>query len=177
MESAKDLVVGYHGTSKANLDRILREGFYISRNSYDWLGDGVYFFERGLEHAHAWAEKRFRADAAVVEAHVDLDGCMDLADGSWSRVMGDFYDQFLALLKKSGRPLPVQANGANRLDRQVINFAVEKLAEGGTVVRSVRHLFMEGSPIYPGSALFDRAHVQLAVRDLTVISGVRVVDL
>ena len=108
----------------------------------------------------------------MIQATIDLDGCMDLADGTWNSVFAEFYDEFLARLKASGRELPVQANGANRLDRQVINFAVQLLADAGTEVRSVRHLFLEGHPIYPGSALIDRAHVQIAVRDLRAISNI-----
>jgi hypothetical protein len=34
--------VGYHGTSTAVAQTVLRDGFKISRNVYDWLGAGVH---------------------------------------------------------------------------------------------------------------------------------------
>jgi len=37
--------IGYHGTSQAVAQVILRDGFVVSRNVYEWLGDGVYFFQ------------------------------------------------------------------------------------------------------------------------------------
>ena len=38
-------VYGFHGTSIDAAEVILREGFRPSRNAYDWLGDGIYFFQ------------------------------------------------------------------------------------------------------------------------------------
>lgn len=45
-------VTGFHGTSRASSGSILANGFDLSRNEYDWLGEGVYFF-RTLRCAHA----------------------------------------------------------------------------------------------------------------------------
>ena len=39
----ENIVLGYHGTSVIAADRILEDGFRISKNAYDWLGDGVYW--------------------------------------------------------------------------------------------------------------------------------------
>ena len=33
--------IGFHGTSEEAARRILTSGFEISRNEYDWLGDGA----------------------------------------------------------------------------------------------------------------------------------------
>jgi hypothetical protein len=37
--------IGYHGTNVQAAQRILSSGFQVSRNEYDWLGDGAYFFQ------------------------------------------------------------------------------------------------------------------------------------
>jgi hypothetical protein len=37
---------------------------------------------------------------------------------------------------------------------------------------SVRGLFREGDPIYPGSGFYERTHTQIAVRSLECIKGV-----
>jgi hypothetical protein len=42
-------------------------------------------------------------------------------------------------------------------------------AQQGMTVRAVRGVFGEGRPIFPGSALLDRGHVQIAVRDASLI--------
>lgn len=46
------------------------------------------------------------------------------------------------------------------------------LAEHNKTIRCVRSAFMEGKPIYPDSALYDRAHIQIAVRDTILIEKV-----
>ncbi|HEX2058980.1 MAG TPA: hypothetical protein VHI71_11505 [Actinomycetota bacterium] len=66
------------------------------------------------------------------------------------------------------------SSGAHRLDREVINYVVAVLADNGIVVRSVREAFSEGAPVFPGSALTRLAHVQVAVRDLSMISDVAI---
>ena len=38
-------VYGYHGTTKDVALEIKRNGFRASENAYDWLGDGVYFWQ------------------------------------------------------------------------------------------------------------------------------------
>ncbi|HEU4883856.1 MAG TPA: hypothetical protein VFT45_16470 [Longimicrobium sp.] len=48
--------IGYHGTSAEAARRILSSGFEISRNEYDWLGDGAYFFQDAPLRAREWAK-------------------------------------------------------------------------------------------------------------------------
>lgn len=162
-------VYGYHGTKKGCVRSILEDGFKQSRNEYDWLGDGVYFFQDAPSRAWEWARKHFRDEAAVIGSLIRLDGCMDLLDIEWSSTLAHAYDSFIGQLKRAGMSIPVQSSGAHRLDRAVINYAVGALAESGIIIRTVRAAFAEGAPAFPGSALFDHSHVQVAVRDLSSI--------
>ncbi len=162
-------VEGFHGTDGKSAASILESGFEISRNVWDWLGDGVYFFQDAPVRAWEWARSRYGTEAAVVGSIIRLESCMDLLDIGWSRVLGDSYDSFLRMLKEAGLPLPVQTRGAHRLDRTVVNYVVGVLREQGVEIRAVRGAFSEGEPVFPTSALFDRAHVQVAVRDLSLI--------
>ena len=157
-------VVGYHGTSGADAARILAVGFTASRNDYDWLGDGAYFFQDAPARAREWARRRFPTDPAVVAAEIDLDGCIDLLDIRWNAVIRESYATLVKLLVRDGLPVPRQTVGAHRLDREVIEQTVGVLASAGVAVRSVRASFQEGKPLYPGSALYDESHVQIAVR-------------
>ena len=166
-------VRGHHGTSATAATSILREGFRASRNAYDWLGDGVYFFQDAPARAQEWATTLHGPDAAVIESSIRLANCMDLLDISWAQFLADSYNSFLRALKQTGRRL-VQTTGAHRLDRAVINYAVGVLGEQGIQIRAVRAAFSEGRPVFPGSALYDRAHVQIAVRDTSLIEDSKI---
>lgn len=165
-------VVGYHGTRKTLVPSILKDGFLPSINEYDWLGDGIYFFQDAPNRANMWAINCFGDDASVIGAKIDLIDCIDLIDVGWAQFLADVYDSFLTKLKAERLPLPRQTTGAHRLDRSVLNYAVSVLNENKIKIRSIRAAFIEGSPIFPNSALFEKAHVQIVVRDKSVINEV-----
>lgn len=160
------IVSGYHGTSSEVAERIMAVGFQLSRNPYDWLGDGVYFFQDAPQRAWDWARERYGDHGAVVGAEILLGSCIDLLDLGWYQVMVEAYDSYVNILRDSGQPIPVQSRGAHRLDREVMNYMIGVLHESGFGVTCVRAAFGEGRPVYPDSALYDRAHVQIAVRDI-----------
>ena len=159
-------VIGYHGTTTESAAEIVESGFRLSRNPYDWLGDGVYFFQDGFDRAWEWARENHGVDAAVIAAEIYLIDCLDMLDTRWTKVVSEAYNQFLNLYKQSGLNLPRQTLGAHRLDREVINYMVGVLSERGDSIKCVRAAFAEGSPVYPDSAFYDYGHVQIAVRDV-----------
>ena len=159
-------VTGFHGTTQHSARAILKDGFRLSQNPYDWLGDGVYFFQDGLERAWEWAHENHGEEAAVVGAEILLVNCLDLLDTKWTKIVTQVYDQFLSYFKQLGLSLPYQSSGAHRLDREVINYAVGVLGEQGTTISCVRASFSEGRTIYPDSAFYDYSHVQIALRDV-----------
>lgn len=160
------IVYGYHGTSAQNAATILATGFARSGNPYDWLGDGVYFFQDAPGRALEWAIENHPTAPAVIGAEIRLTDCLDLLDTQWTRTISHIYDGYVDHLKRAGMVPPRQVGGAHRLDREVINYAVGVLAEQGISVACVRGAFREGRPVYADSAIYDRAHVQIAVRDL-----------
>ena len=161
------VVVGYHGTSDQAAQAVVRDGFRLSQNSYDWLGDGVYFFQDALIRAWEWADAHHPDEPAVIGAELDLIGCMDLLDAAWNPLLSDAHDAYIRLLKESGRTPPAQTGGAHPLDREVINYAIEVISRHGIEITCVRGAFVEGRPVYPDSALYDRTHVQISVRDVS----------
>ena len=42
-----NLVLGFHGCSKDTFDAVIQNGQHLkkSENDYDWLGNGIYFWE------------------------------------------------------------------------------------------------------------------------------------
>lgn len=163
--SAEQLVKGFHGTSITAARAILSSGFKRSHNTYDWLGDGIYFFQDAPNRAREWASERYGNEATVIGAEIALGDCMDFLDTAWTRIMTRIYDRYLDYVKRAGITPPRQTSGAHRLDREVINYGVGVLRDQGINVSSVRTAFIEGQPVYPDSALYDRAHIQIAIRD------------
>jgi hypothetical protein len=164
--------IGYHGTSTAVAQTVLGDGFKSSRNVYDWLGDGVYFFQDAPNRARECAAQRYGVDGVVIRSVIRLDDCLDLLDIQWNDLLSDAYTSLVEFSAQTGIPLPRQTAGAHRLDRAVLNHAVGFAARRyGMTIQAVRGAFSEGVPIFPGSALMDRAHIQIAVRDPLMIES------
>ena len=81
-------VLGYHGCDEAVARRLVAgEGFVLSKNDYDWLGSGIYFWEsnprRGIEFARTLRKRQGARSPiktpAVVGAIIDLRRCLDLS--------------------------------------------------------------------------------------------------
>jgi hypothetical protein len=161
--------IGYHGTSVAAAQRILASGFEPSRNDYDWLGDGAYFFQDAPVRAMEWARQRHGPDAAVVAAEIDLADCMDLLDIPGHAQVARTYTRYRAELEERRLPLPRQSPGAHRLDCAVLNYLSDVLKDEGVPIQSIRAVFTEGNATFRGSALLDLSHVQIAVRNPSAI--------
>lgn len=180
MEGAQP-VTAFHGTSDTAAERIRREGFVMSTNRYDWLGDGTYFFQDVAEFPHsalnlawAWARKEYPGRPAVIKATIDLVDCMDLLDHGWAARLRGVHNELTTRARRIGRELPKQAGGNRGLDRLLVNYVAGVLADAGRPVRSVRACFGEDErAAFPGSSLFELTHIQIAVRDAGVISEVQ----
>ena len=168
-------VLGYHGTSKANAESILGVGFHPSSKPADWLGDGTYFWEEDSGRAKRWAVQHFGNDAVVLGALIWLDGCMNLLGSrdEWIAPLQDANRELRRLRRKGKLRLPKQTAEAHRRDREVFNLIAQHYAEQRNLfIRSVREVFVEGTRIFPHTAIHDLSHVQIAVRDDSVIAAI-----
>ena len=172
-------VVGYHGCSREVAETILRGGaFSPSDNAEDWLGYGVYFWEYAPYRALEWGAARFPDRPAVLEATIELGDCLNLLDREHFDGLAQAYEAEVERLQRRGVQIPVNtARGAHFLDRLVVNVYCRRTARVMRPFRTVRGCFPEGGPIYAGSKILNKAHVQVAVRDLRCLSSVRMVDL
>jgi len=166
------ILIGFHGTSRSAAEQILARGFLTSANEYDWLGDGIYFFQDAPLRAQEWARKHYGAEAAVLRCEVVDRDMMDLLDIKW----WDALCWVSAEYHRRVTNLPHQSQGAHRRDRAVINFCVQLMATLGISIRLVRAAFIEGQPLFEASALYQRSHVQFAVRDPLLIVRTILVD-
>lgn len=165
------VVVAYHGCDAALAAKVLagRARLRLSTNAYDWLGRGVYFWEHGPQRAYEWAVEQGRREGtsvtnpAVLAARIDLGVCLDLLDTANTRLLGGWYGNFRRFVRGSGREMPKNrdAPGSRRgdkvlrfRDRAVIDYTVNMIAETeGTQYQTVRGIFLEGEPAFPGSKI------------------------
>jgi hypothetical protein len=162
--------IGFHGTSRDAVAHLLARDIRPSDQHFEWLGTGLYLWQDSPWRAQQWAEARYGADAAVVVARVDLEGCLDLLNPSWQVKVADADFEFAFECITSGVPIPVNTDHGNHArDAATINFYCDRVAADGGLVRSVRAIFEEGEPIFEASKIRSQSHVQIAVRDLTAI--------
>lgn len=173
-------VYGYHGTSQTKAVSIIKHGFLPSDNDYDWLGTGIYFFQDAPIRAKQWAIEQHPNEPAVICSLIHLENCIDLFDVKWFPLLKNVYNLFEEQYRLSDRPLPRQnpsRSKAHRLDCAFFNYANQFVAHQGQISSSTRAVFVEGDCIFPDSAIFDLAHVQIAVTDPVVIKESYLIEI
>ena len=167
---------GFHGCSRADADRIIRSGeMKKSAKSFEWLGEGFYFWENDPGRALEWAVARKRKDPAVIGALIDSSQCLDLASRDGARLLGLAYEKLKAVCGQAGRPLPKNERGAENDADEVkrhLDCAVLNVLFDGNKVPAVKSPFVEGKPGYPGSKFFEKTPTQNCVGDPWRILGV-----
>ncbi len=135
----------------------------MSENDYDWLGEGVYFWEHAPGRALQSARERYGADGAVVAAEIRLGRCLDLADTAFTDLLREAYDGIKTSYEREGWPLPSNRGKdckLRRLDRLVVN-RVTQATDGssGQYFQTVRCPFEEGEVVYDGGMIKTQSHV------------------
>jgi hypothetical protein len=186
--SKPSYVFGFHGLDETIGKQVLNGETELrhSRNSYDWLGHGVYFWENSLERARQYAiEDSQRKDSKiekpfVLGAIIDLGNCLDLLDKRCLDFLLLAYQELKLGLEENGNELPVNSSfGVNdfdfkkrELDCTVIRYAVELAKAEGNSFDSVRAAFWEGEALYPNAGLKTHNHIQLSVMNPNCIKGI-----
>lgn len=179
------IVVGFHACKRPFAEALVRGDVSLaewkpSANRYDWLGKGIYFWERNKRRAKEWAANNVKGDAAVIQAEIELGSCLDLADFEYLDQIRNAYDRQVLEYELAGRKLPVNRSAKLRdLDRVVIDYFVEytESVSGGTFeFDTVCSPFEEGDPLFPGSLIRDQNHVQIAVRNSAMIKAIELLD-
>lgn len=177
MQQFARTVIGYHGCSRDYAAGLLTGELSVSQwepsqNAYDWLGHGIYFWEHGPARAIEWANANVRdGEPDVIGAVIQIGSCLDFTDITYTRLLGRFFTTMAQKFKELGIPMPRNAlDGKRELDCTVINtlHAILPVAPFDTV----RGVFTEGAPAFPGSGIAEKSHIQLAVRNTDCIIGV-----
>jgi hypothetical protein len=146
-----------------------------STRRYDWLGVGIYFWEYGPFRAWEWARIRFGEAAAVVEATIRLGRCVNLLDIEHHSRFSEAYARAVDQADRVGLTIPENTeDGRHYRDRHLIEFYCRSAADrAGVQFQTVRACYPEGEPLFPGSRLLSRTHVQISVRDSRCIIRLR----
>ena len=166
-------VLGFHGCEEDLKNQLLlgKSELKYSRNEYDWLGHGIYFWENDPVRAMEWA-KQNKKKPAVIGAVIDLGVCLNLFDRENLKLVKSSFKY----LENSGMILP-ENKGKNMreryLDCLVINNLVEfrKNDENCANFDTVRAPFWEGDELYSGAGFKEKNHVQICVLNEDCIKG------
>jgi len=186
--------LGYHGCSKGTGEKILAGSSTLKRseNQYDWLGPGIYFWEADPLRAWEWAKWKTARDEFdepfVVGAVIDLGNCLDLISRESLEFLKLAYGSLQEAHAKdpSLGPLPqnvpVSDMDGDILLRHLDCATIRHLHAGLEDMKkwppfdTVRGMFTEGGPLYPGAGFATKTHVQIAVRSPHNIKGYFRVD-
>jgi len=143
-----------------------------SKNSYDWLGHGIYFWEYSPQRALEFSGAKYD-DPAVIGTIIDPGFCLNLLEVSALNQLKASYE----LLVKDSFELPENVGGVDKLQRHLdcaVFESLHQLRESGEVQRSydtVRGAFWEGEELYPNAGFKEKNHVQIVVRNQESIKG------
>lgn len=179
---SSSFVLAYHGCDSSVAKKLIDGvAFKSSNNDYDWLGPGIYLWESNPRRGLDWASESVRRKSsnikipAVVGAVIDLGRCLDFTTVAGIELARIAYDSLKDVTEKAGLSLP--QNSKDRLRRNLDCAVVRRLhsvleAMKEPPMDTVRGVFTEGEPIYPGAGFDRKTHIQIAVRNPECIKGV-----
>lgn len=193
-----NIIIGFHGCDISVRDKLLNhpDHIEISKKPYDWLGNGLYFWENNLERAWEWANdkaaKKEIKTPAVIGAVIQLGQCCDFLNSKFTRIVKIYYEAMKEEYSRTGKQLPVNLDAKGdahqdklirTLDCATIEFMSKNILEQykkemaskgfseTKVFDSVRGAFSEGGPAFDGSGIFIKSHIQICIRNMNCIKG------
>jgi hypothetical protein len=185
--ASTSFVLGYNGCDSKVAERVIRgkQPLNPSQNDYDWLGEGIYFWEHNAVRAIEFArESRDQprsgahtiSQPAVVGAIIDLGFCLNLLDSRSIELVRQAYAGLVNMSAEAGTPLPQNSVGPDlvvrKLDCAVIRYLhTNRADEGDEPFDTVRAAFLEGERLYENAGFAAKNHIQICVRNLGCIKG------
>ena len=152
-----------------------------SHNPWDWLSDGIYFWElnplRALEYANESAvgqqyNKTRIKTPFVLGAIIELGNCLNLVESQSLSILTEAYTGLAKLNANSGTTMPVNKDANRALDCAVLRYvSYTRQQLGKPPYDTIRCAFDEGVEVYPGASFTSRHHIQICVINPEVIKG------
>lgn len=184
------LVIGFHGCDVSIRTAVVlnETKLFPSKNDYDWLGHGIYFWENNRHRAIRFAQElqeHMRRNKpqinqpATLGAVIDMGYCLDLMDAECLQLIRTSYEKLVVAYDNFGVKLPENKTATfskQKLIRNLDCAVIENLHElrQGLCLKpfdSVRSLFVEGEELYPNAGFNEKNHIQLCVRNPNCIKG------
>jgi len=184
---SRNIVIGFHGCDQSVRDEIVcgKSLMRKSDNVYDWLGNGIYFWENNIQRAKYFAEEKQKrnpdiiTEPAVLGAFIDLGYCLDLLDSVYLEILKEFYNLLKETYENQGINLPINQPAGNSFDLLLRNLDCAVIESVHTFNKdnhkqefdSVRGVFWEGNDLYPGAGFKEKNHIQICIRNPNCIKG------
>lgn len=193
-----NLIFGFHGCDESVRDHLLNhpDEIIFSKEKYDWLGHGMYFWENNYERALKWAEeKKARGrikQPSVIGAALFLGYCCDFLDATYIGLLKEYFDLMASTYQLRDQPLPENKDLPHDqykdkilrvLDCAVIEYMhTEILYKANSDIKtkgvstskifdSARGVFTEGGPVFEGAGILEKSHIQICIRNPNCIKG------
>jgi hypothetical protein len=186
---AGHLIIAYHGCDVTVRDDLVsRRLAHLdhSKNRYDWLGPGAYFFEDDYYRAFMFAtasfenpDKRYTArpiaTPAVVGAVLRVQHWLDMTSQEGLREFAKGYAGMCEYFEQIEKTIPTNAPANDEdeviLLRQLDNAVFTYMHDVQPGFQAVRGAFHQGEEIAPRSGFHKQTHIQLALRDNSCVVG------
>lgn len=186
------LILAFHGCDASVVKKVLNgeEKLSFSKNDYDWLGFGNYFWDNSPSRALQFAKMLQKypntnnntkiTKPAVIGAILNLGYCLDLLDYSNLTLLKLGYDILIQKNTESGEPIPINHGGITKnkdlLFRNLDCAVIETLHQVRREQKlrefdSVRGVFWEGSELYLNAGFKSKNHIQICIRNPNCIKG------
>lgn len=174
--------VGFHGCDAALAKKVVnhRADLEPSKNDYDWLGNGIYFWEGSYDRALDWAKANSNKSSsiknpAVVGAVIDLGECLNLVESEYLGIVRQAYRDMKKLFDQAGHKMPENLGihkSARKLDCAVFQYLHQSRKEQKLQsFDTIRAFFTEGEELYPAAGIRIKDHIQICVCNPAKILG------
>ncbi len=184
-------ILGFHGCDQEICEKVLlgKGSLRFSKNYYDWLGNGIYFWEnnpqRALEYAESIKKNPARCNSkvktpAVIGAIIDLGNCLNLVDSRYIKIVENGYELLKKTAEKAKYELPKNTKPLSEendlLIRELDCAVIESIHQSNQEQKlenfdTVRGIFEEGKELYPNAGFKKKSHIQVCVRNPNCIKG------
>ena len=165
MNSAtSSFVLGYHGCDRQLAEKIIsgRTVLASSTNDYDWLGDGIYFWEHNALRAFEFADEVARnphpsgqkiSSPGVVGAIIDLGLCLNLLDSLHIKMVKSAFAELVEYSQNASIKIPRNSGGIDLRKRDLDCAVIRTLHQSREQLQqppfdTIRAAFIEGDPLY-----------------------------
>ncbi len=176
-------VIGFHSCDREVGLKVLngKDELRVSNNPWDWLGEGIYFWEqnqlRAFEYAEESAQKKQFNKIPIITpfvlgAIIELGNCLNLVEAASLQILQTAYEGLKKVTDEADETMPQNKENNRALDCAVIKYIhySNKLA-GKKPFDTIRCAFPEGPEAYPGSKISSRLHIQICVLNTECIKG------